>query len=132
MPTAKEVQRELNRREWENRIAECESSNMSVREWCDANGINVNTYYGRVSALKKDKLKQKKQSVQEIVPLSAVQEQPDVASTVIIEPTAVVPHRKPVHAKEKVIIRKDGIEIVIPPDISSDMLILLLRGLKEC
>lgn len=132
MPTAKEVQRELNRREWENRIAECESSNMSVREWCDANGINVNTYYGRVSALKKDKLKQKKQSVQEIVPLSALQEQPDVASTVIIEPTAVVPHRKPVHAKEKVIIRKDGIEIVIPPDISSDMLILLLRGLKEC
>ncbi len=132
MPTAKEVQRELNRREWENRIAECESSNMSVREWCDANGINVNTYYGRVSALKKDKLKQKKQSVQEIVPLSAVQEQPDAASTVIIEPTAVVPHRKPVHAKEKVIIRKDGIEIVIPPDISSDMLILLLRGLKEC
>lgn len=92
MPTAKEVQRELNRREWENRIAECESSNMSVREWCDANGINVNTYYGRVSALKKDKLKQKKQSVQEIVPLSAVQEQPDVASTVIIEPTAVAPH----------------------------------------
>ena len=132
MPTAKEVQRELNRREWENRIAECESSNMSVREWCDANGINVNTYYGRVSALKKGKLKQKKQSVQEIIPLSAVQEQPDVASTVIIEPTAVTPQRKPVHAKEKVIIRKDGIEIVIPPDISSDMLILLLRGLKEC
>lgn len=132
MPTAKEVQRELNRREWEKRIAECESSNMSVREWCDANGINVNTYYGRVSALKKDKPKQKKQSVQEIDPLSAVQEQPDAASTVIIEPTAVTPQRKTVHAKEKVIIRKDGIEIVIPPDISSDMLVLLLRGLKEC
>lgn len=128
MPTAKEMQRELHRREWKKRIAECESSNMSVREWCDANGINVNTYYGRVSALKKDNLKQKKQSVQEIVPLSAVQEQPDVASAVIIEPTAVVPQRKLVHAKEKVIIHKDGIEIVIPPD----MLILLLRGLKEC
>lgn len=132
MPTAKEVQRELNRREWEKRIAECESSNMSVREWCDANGINVNTYYGRVSALKKDKPKQKKQSVQEIVPLSTVQEQPDAASTVIIEPTAVTLQRNTVHAKEKVIIRKDGIEIVIPPDISSDMLVLLLRGLKEC
>ena len=32
MSKAKEVQRELNRREWEKRIAECESSNMSVRE----------------------------------------------------------------------------------------------------
>ena len=52
MSKAKEVHRELNRREWDKRIAECESSNMSVREWCDANGINVNTYYGRVSALK--------------------------------------------------------------------------------
>ena len=44
MPTAKEVQRELCRREWAERIAECESSNMSVREWCAANGVNVNTF----------------------------------------------------------------------------------------
>ena len=56
MPTAKEVQIELCRREWAEWIAECESSNMSVREWCAANGVNVNTYYGRVAALKKDKI----------------------------------------------------------------------------
>ena len=54
MPTAKEVHRELCRREWAERIAECESSNMSIREWCEANGVNVNTYYGRVAALKKE------------------------------------------------------------------------------
>ena len=57
---------------------------MSVREWCDANGINVNTYYGRVAALKKYNLKHNKLPVQEIVPLSAVQEQPDVSSAAIM------------------------------------------------
>ena len=60
MSTSKEVKRELCRREWEERIAECESSNMSVMEWCAANGVNVNTYYGRVAALKKDTAKTKK------------------------------------------------------------------------
>lgn len=44
MLAAKEEKRELCRREWAERIAECESSNMSVREWCAANGMNVNTY----------------------------------------------------------------------------------------
>ena len=129
MPTAKEVQRELCRREWAERIAECESSNMSVREWCAANGVNVNTYYGRVASLKKDTAK--KTSAQDIVPLSAVKEKPDVPSVAKSE-TVAVPIRKPVHEKERVILRKEGIEIVLPPDISESMILLLLRGLKEC
>ena len=121
MPTAKEVQRKLCRREWAERIAECESSNMSVREWCATNGVNVNTYYGRVAALKKDKAKTKKTPTQDIVPLSAVKEKPDVPSVVKSE-TVAVPIRKPVHEKERVILRKEGIEIVLPPDISESMI----------
>jgi hypothetical protein len=38
--TTEEVQRELCRREWAERIAECESGNMSVREWRAENGMN--------------------------------------------------------------------------------------------
>ena len=131
MPTAKEVQRELCRREWAERIEECESSNMSVREWCAANGVNINTYYGRVAALKNDIAKTKKTSTQDIVPLSAVKEKPDVPSVVKSE-TVAVPIRKPVHEKERVILRKEDIEIILPPDISESMILLLLRGLKEC
>ena len=89
MLAAKEEKRELCRREWAERIAECESSNMSVREWCAANGVNVNTYYGRVAALKKDTAKTKKTSTQDIVPLSAVKEKPDVPSVVNSETVAV-------------------------------------------
>ena len=128
---AKEEKRELCRREWAERIAECESSNMSVREWCAANGVNVNTYYGRVAALKKDTAKTKKTPTQDIVPLSAVKEKPDVPSAVKSE-TVAVPIRKPVHEKERVILRKEDIEIILPPDISESMILLLLRGLKEC
>ena len=131
MLAAKEEKRELCRREWAERIAECESSNMSVREWCAANGMNVNTYYGRVAALKKDTAKTKKTPTQDIVPLSAVKEKSDVPSAVKSE-TVAVPIRKPVHEKERVILRKEDIEIILPPDISESMILLLLRGLKEC
>ncbi len=131
MLAAKEEKRELCRREWAERIAECESSNMSVREWCAANGMNVNTYYGRVAALKKDTAKTKKTPTQDIVPLSAVKEKPDVPSAVKSE-TVAVPIRKLVHEKERVILRKEDIEIILPPDISESMILLLLRGLKKC
>ena len=33
---------------------------------------------------------------------------------------------------QKIIIRKDGIEVEMPPDISEELLLTLLRGLKEC
>ena len=74
MLAAKEEKRELLHRQWEEQIAECESSNMPVKEWCAENGVNLNTFYARISALKKDKLKQSGQQTQEIVPLSVIQE----------------------------------------------------------
>ena len=33
---------------------------------------------------------------------------------------------------QKMIVRKDGIEVEMPPDISERLLLTLLRGLKEC
>ena len=65
--TTKEEKRELLHKQWEEQIAECESSNMSVKEWCAVNGVNLNTFYGRVSALKRERLKQSGQQTQEIV-----------------------------------------------------------------
>lgn len=130
MPTVKEIQRELCRREWAERIAKCESSNMSVRERCTANGVNVNTYYGRVAALKKDNLKQNKLPVQEIVPLSTGSACcfkccHNRTFCCFITSQACL-------CKERVILRKEEIEIVLPPDISENMILSLLRGLKEC
>ncbi len=124
MMTTKEEKRELLHRKWEEQIAECESSNMPVKEWCAVNGVNLNTFYGRVSALKRERLKQSGQQTQEIVPLSVIQ----VNDTVDSE-TAVVPN---VRKKENIVIRKSGIEIIVPHDVSENMIYSLLRGLKQC
>lgn len=86
MLKTKEEKREMLHRQWEEQIAECESSNMSVKDWCAAKGMNLNTFYGRVSALKREKLKQNIQPDQEIVPLSIIQE-----SNVNNSETVVVP-----------------------------------------
>lgn len=122
MFTTKEEKRELLHRQWEKQIAECESSNIPVKEWCAANGVNLNTFYARISALKKDKLKQSVQQTQEIVPLSVIQESGTTNSA-----TVVVPKVRP---KENIVIRKNGIEIILPPDVSENMIYSLLRGLK--
>ena len=124
MMTTKEEKRELLHRQWEEQIAECESSNMPVKEWCVENGVNLNTFYARISALKKDKLKQSVQQTQEIVSLSVIQENNTSDSE-----TAFVPVVRP---KENIVIHKNGIEIILPPDVSENMVYSLLRGLKQC
>ena len=123
MLTTKEEKRELLHKQWEEQIAECESSNMPVKEWCAENGVNLNTFYARISALKKDKLKQSVQQTQEIVPLSVIQESGTTNSE------TVVPKVRP---KENIVIRKNEIEIILPPDASENMIYSLLRGLKQC
>lgn len=124
MLATKEEKRELLHRKWEEQIAECESSNMPVKEWCTVNGVNLNTFYGRVSALKRERLKQSGQQTQEIVPLSVIQENNTADSE-----TAFAPVGRP---QENIVIRKNGIEIIIPSDISEKMIFSLLRGLKQC
>ena len=123
MLTTKEEKRELLHKQWEEQIAECESSNMSVKEWCAAKGMNLNTFYGRISALKKERLKQSVQQTQEIVPLSVIQESGTTNSE------TVVPKVRP---KENIVIRKNGIEIILPHDVTENMIYSLLRGLKQC
>ena len=96
---------------------------MPVEEWCAVNGVNLNTFYGRVSALKRERLKQSGQQTQEIVPLSVIQESGTTNSE------TVVPKVRP---QENIVIRKNGIEIILPPGVSENMIYSLLRGLKQC
>lgn len=124
MLTTKEEKRELLHKQREEQIAECESSNMSVKEWCAVKGMNLNTFYGRISALKKERMKQNGHQTQEIVPFSVIQGNDTVDSE-----TAVVPN---VCKKENIVIRKSGIEIIVPHDVSENMIYSLLRGLKQC
>ena len=42
---AQELKLAVRMQEWSARIAECRSSGMSVRAWCNEQGVSVQTYY---------------------------------------------------------------------------------------
>ena len=124
MATIREVKRELRHREWAEEIVKCQSSGMKIREWCRMKGISCNTYYRRLRAVRTELLEQTEQTMQQIVPLSTS------AALQRSEPEAIQLPSIPVC--EKVMIRKNGIEIELPQDVSEQMLLTLLRGLREC
>jgi hypothetical protein len=125
MPTIKEVKMELRHREWAEQIAECQNSGMSVREWCQSKGLSYNTYYRRLRAVRLDLLKQADSPMQKIVPIS-------VSNELCEAPSPVVPQPAALNSSGSVVMRKDGIEIELPQDISEDTILALLRGLKQC
>ena len=57
-------------------------------------------------------------------------------TTVTVQTQCIASGAEPEKAEpafaQKVIVRKDGIEAEMPPDISEELLLTLLRGLKEC
>ena len=124
MATIKEVKRELRYREWAEGIAECQSSGMKIKEWCRMKGISCNTYYRRLRKVRTALLEQTAQTMHQIVPLSTA------SALHQSEPQSIRPSSIP--ACEKVMIRKNGIEIELPQEVSETMLLTLLRGLREC
>lgn len=45
MDKVSSVKARLRLQEWAGRIAQCQSSSMTVAAWCEANGINIKSYY---------------------------------------------------------------------------------------
>lgn len=123
MATIREVKMELQRQEWAEDIAECQSSGMKIADWCRMKGISMNTYYRRLRAVRTALLEKSEQS---IVPLSIAAESTELETNPIVTSLA------PVQKQDKVIIRKDGMEIELPQDTPEQMLLTLLRGLREC
>ena len=123
MATIREVKMELHRQEWAEDIAECQSSGMKIADWCRMKGISMNTYYRRLRSVRTALLEKSEQS---IVPLSIAAESMELETNPIVTPLT------PVQKQDKVIIRKDGMEIELPQDTPEQMLLTLLRGLREC
>ena len=123
MSTIREVKMELHRQEWAEDIAECQSSGMKIADWCRMKGISMNTYYRRLRSVRTALLEKSEQS---IVPLSIA------AESVELETNPIVTPLNPVQKQDKVIIRKNGIEIELPHDTPEQMLLTLLRGLRDC
>ena len=123
MATIREVKMELHRQEWAEDITECQNSGMKITDWCRMKGISTNTYYRRLRAVRNALLEKSEQA---IVPLSIASESTELETNPMLTP------RTTVQKQNTVIIRKDGIEIELPQDTPEQMLLTLLRGVREC
>ena len=127
MATIKEIKSELRHREWTAQIQECQNSGMTVKEWCESSGIKLSTYYSRLKAVREETLS-RQPKLHEIVPVSV--------STELTGNRAVLPEKSSFSDKpkstEKIIIRKNGVEIELPCNTSENTISAMLRGLKEC
>ena len=134
MPTIREVKTELRHREWAEQIQECQSSGMTVTAWCKEKGISQHTYYSRLNVVRKELLKRAELPLQQIVLLSVSQSV--TCTTAAVQTQCVADSAEPGKPEpaipQKMIVRKDGIEVEMPADISERLLLTLLRGLKEC
>ena len=122
----KDVKKEIRHEKWREEISECQSSGLKVKEWCENKGLNTNTYYNRLRVIREEILALPESEVQEIVPVSISNEISVSDTENTSSPTARDSDR------DKAIIRRGDIEIELPEKITQDMVLMFLRGLKEC
>ena len=122
MGRIREIKMQVRHKEWAAMVQECQASGKKVEEWCAENSINVSTYYKRLSVLRTDLIEWAEK--QRTVPVSASAAITDKADTVI--PGAARSSR------DKIVMRKNGIEIELPQNISEDAVLALLKGLSRC
>lgn len=126
MPTIKEVKTELRHREWAEQITECQSSGMSVKDWCRSKGLSCNTYYRHLRIVRLELLEKTEHPMQKIVPISVSTELCEIPVPAVSQPASITP------SSSCVVMRKDGIEIELSQSVSEETILALLRGLKQC
>ena len=122
----KDMKKKIRHEKWREEISECQSSGLQVKEWCENKGLNTNTYYNRLRVIREEILARSESEVQEIVPVSISSEISVNDTENTSSPTARDSDR------DKAIIRRGDIEIELPEKITQDMVLMFLRGLKEC
>lgn len=127
MAAIKEIKTELSHREWKEQIQECQNSGLTVKEWCSNNGINISTYYSRLRIVREEILSRKPE-LHSIVTVSISTElsEQSTAENVKTGFSDTTEHT------ERIIIRKNDVEIEIPCNASENTITAMMRGLKEC
>ena len=129
MEKIREVKRVLRHKEWAEQIQECQSSGMHVKEWCRLKGINPNTYYQRLRVVREEILEHAEIEKQKIVPVCVSEA---ITGNTLTEVTDKSRNDASVSISEKIVIRKDGMEVEISQNTSEETILMLMRGLKQC
>ena len=99
------IKSKVSLQEWQQRILECQSSGMSVKAWCQQNGISTGSYYFHLRKIRESVLEEN-----QIIPL----EPPKPVSSTGIR------------------IESDSITITLPETVSPEQLTAVLSALKSC
>lgn len=129
MGKIREVKKALRHKAWAEQIRECQSSGMHVKEWCRVKEINPNTYYQRLRVVREEILEHAEIEAQKIVPVCVSEA---ITGNTLTEITDQSRSEAPVTIPEKIVIRKEGMEIEVPQNTSEETILMLMRGLKQC
>ena len=129
MGKIREVKKALRHQEWAEQMQECQSSGMYVKEWCRQKGINPNTYYQRLRVVREEMLEHTEIEEQKIVPVCVSEA---ITGNTLTEVTDKRRNDAPVLISERIVLRKDGMEVEIPQNTSEETILMLMRGLKQC
>ena len=100
-----EIKSKVSLQEWQQRILDCQSSGMSVKTWCQQNGISTGSYYFHLRKIRESVLEEN-----QIIPL----EPPKPVSSTGIR------------------IESAGITITLPETVTPEQLAAVLSVLKSC
>ena len=100
-----EIKSKVSMQEWQQRILDCQNSGMSVKAWCQQNGISTGSYYFHLRKIRESVLEEN-----QIIPL----EPPKPVSSTGIR------------------IESDSITITLPETVSPEQLTAVLSALKSC
>lgn len=107
-----ETKQEVRLMEWRRMYEEYCASGKTVQVWCSENDVNVKTFYYRLRKVREYLLEQSEKH--EIVPIRPADHAPERMSTDAIRITG------------------NGITIELPETVSSEMMAVILRGLRQC
>ena len=100
-----EIKSKVSLQEWQQRILDCQNSGMSVKAWCQQNGISTGSYYFHLRKIRESVLEEN-----QIIPL----EPPKPVSSTGIR------------------IESAGITITLPETVTPEQLAAVLSALKSC
>ena len=100
-----EIKSKVSLQEWQQRILDCQNSGMSVKTWCQQNGISTGSYYFHLRKIRESVLEEN-----QIIPL----EPPKPVSSTGIR------------------IESAEITITLPETVTPEQLAAVLSALKSC
>ena len=98
-----EIKTTVSMEQWQQRIMDCQQSGMSIKAWCQENGVATSSYYHYLRKIRESMLQEK-----QLVPLKL--------------PKASVGIR----------IETSGITVTLPETASAEQLTAILSALKSC